>query len=221
MKIKRIVLLVLASVLLLFGCQSGQTEESLSIESDKVEQDENKDIPGEEKTQEVEKEKEEKDQKSVEESAPQEKVEVPEKDKKIPAYELSLNNGKTVKLDSFKDKVVIVSFFTTWCTYCKKELPVLEKYANEIDDLVVIGVNVKETEDELKSFLDEQGITFPIYRDEDGSFARKFYVSGFPTSVFIAPEGILVGSVPGYVEEEKLKEYIEYSRNYKPENKEE
>lgn len=84
------------------------------------------------------------------------------------------------------------------------------------EDLVVIGVDVRESEKELMPYLERHGVTFPVAMDETGSLAQLFYVSGFPTTVFIAPDGTLIGSVPGYIPPEQLGEYVDYARTYEP-----
>lgn len=90
-----------------------------------------------------------------------------------------------------------------------------EQYENT-DDLVVIGVDVRETEKELAPYLEKHGVTFPVTLDTEGSLAQLFYVSGFPTSVFISPDGVLIGSVPGYIQKDQLVSYIDYARTYEP-----
>ena len=84
------------------------------------------------------------------------------------------------------------------------------------EDLVIIGIDVRESEKVLAPYLERHGVTFPVALDEEGSFAQLFYVSGFPTSVFISPDGTLIGSVPGYIQNEQLDAYIDYARTYKP-----
>tara|TARA_Y100000588_G_C13328549_1_gene532910 strand:- start:182 stop:472 length:291 start_codon:yes stop_codon:yes gene_type:complete len=90
-----------------------------------------------------------------------------------------------------------------------------EQYEN-VEDLMIIGVDVQEPESKVGPYLERHGVTFPVTLDTEGSLAQLFYVSGYPTTVFISPEGILVGSVPGYIQEEQMASYIDYARNYKP-----
>lgn len=54
--------------------------------------------------------------------------------------------GKQVTLEEFKGKVVLVSFWTTWCTYCLKEIPVLEKILGVAgtENMAVVAINWKE-----------------------------------------------------------------------------
>ncbi len=143
-------------------------------------------------------------------------LDMPERDKPIPAYELTFLDGTKGVLDQYQGNVVVVSFFTTWCSYCKKELPELEKISKEIENLTVLGIDVAEDDADVIKFVDEMGVTFPVYSDNDMEISNKFLVNSFPTLLFISPEGILIGTVPGYIGEEQLKEYINYARDYKP-----
>jgi len=92
----------------------------------------------------------------------------------------------------------------------------LQEHHENTEDLVIIGIDVRESEKELAPYLERHGVTFPVTLDTEGSIAQMFYVSGYPTSVFISPEGILIGSVPGYIPNEQLVGYIDYARTYKP-----
>lgn len=92
----------------------------------------------------------------------------------------------------------------------------MQELQENTEDLVVIGVDVRESEKELMPYLERHGVTFPVTMDEEGSLAQLFYVSGFPTSVFIAPDGTLIGSVPGYIQPDQLSGYVDYARTYEP-----
>ncbi len=145
------------------------------------------------------------------------KTSVPEKDKPVPPYQLTFLDGSTDMLDAHKGDVVVVSFFTTWCSYCKMELPELEEISKEVDNLTVIGVDVAESKEDVSKFVEEMGITFPVHCDIDGELSSAFLVNGFPTSIFISPDGNYIGMVPGYVPKEDFIKNIEYARQYKPE----
>lgn len=92
----------------------------------------------------------------------------------------------------------------------------MQELQENTEDLVVIGVDVRESEKELMPYLERHGVTFPVTMDKEGSLAQLFYVSGFPTSVFISPDGTLIGSVPGYIQPDQLSGYVDYARSYEP-----
>lgn len=56
------------------------------------------------------------------------------------------SNGDDVILEDHKGKIVVISFWTSWCTPCLKELPILENIQNKVgtDKVKVIAINFKE-----------------------------------------------------------------------------
>ncbi len=141
------------------------------------------------------------------------------KDEKIPSYQFQFLDGSSANIDDYEGNVVILTFFTTWCSYCQKEIPSLEKLANEIEDLTIIGIDVQENPEDVAKFVEDMGITFPIYCDKDGKLKEKFFINGFPSSAFISSDGLYMGLIPGYVQEENLLKAINFARDYKPESK--
>lgn len=220
MKKIRVVPVIMALMLVLSACQSGVTDVApeeqtpVSANTETVEAVEQ----GTEENSASESQAASEENATSSEAMDEESTAAfPVRDEKIPPYAFDLLDGSTIKLDEFEGKVLVLTFFTTWCSYCEKEIPELQKQYEEMDDLAVIGIDVKETEKELTPYLERHGVTFPVVMDEDGQISQLFYVTGFPTTVFISPEGTLVGSVPGYLEKEQLLGYIDYTRTYQPE----
>lgn len=72
-------------------------------------------------------------------------------------------NGVDVKLSSFKGKIVMLNFWATWCPPCKVEIPDLIELQKQYgDDLVILGVSIDDTPDQLKPFASEYHVNYPM-----------------------------------------------------------
>ncbi len=140
-----------------------------------------------------------------------------------PAFELADLDGTSHALEDYRGKVVVLDFFTTWCTYCKQTLPDLQAIYEETGenqgDVVILGVanpattehpdNADVSEGMVGSFLHGLGVTYPTLLDETGDVLSDYQVKGFPTTAIIGPDGTLVKYVPGAVSKDVLENYID------------
>jgi peroxiredoxin len=113
---------------------------------------------------------------------------------KAPALILTDEEGKkTWRLSELRGKVVLVNFWATWCPPCRKELPSMERLWRQFKDagLVVLGVNVGETGDEVFAFSNglETPLTFPLLLDEESRVAQSWPVTGLPTTYLVDKQG--------------------------------
>jgi peroxiredoxin len=109
--------------------------------------------------------------------------------------------NKTWRLSDLRGKVVLVNFWATWCPPCRKELPSMERLWRQFRDagLVVLGVNVGETGDEVFAFSKglDTPLTFPLLLDEDSAVAQSWPVKGLPTTFLIDKQGRMAFGVIG------------------------
>lgn len=102
-------------------------------------------------------------------------------------WTLQTQNGKTISLNLYKDKPIILHFWATWCPYCKKLQPKLvelqQKYQNSGVKIVAISFNEDEgtlPQDELLS----RGYKF-LTAVNGNSVAKSYNVKGTPTTFFL------------------------------------
>ncbi|MCA9573044.1 MAG: TlpA family protein disulfide reductase, partial [Myxococcales bacterium] len=92
-----------------------------------------------------------------------------------PASDFSLRDmdGNTFQLGEHKGKVIVLSFWATWCGPCKEEMPHLDKLYGAKKDagLVVLSISTDDarTASKVKPFIRSKGFTFPVLLDRDSS----------------------------------------------------
>jgi peroxiredoxin len=126
---------------------------------------------------------------------------------KAPDFELKTLAGDTVKLSDLKGKKVMLNFWATWCPPCKAEMPAMEEFHKEAaDEVVILAVNIDPHLD-VKAFVDENGITFPIPLDEEDKVNETYQVLSIPTTYFIDTKGNIGNKYIGAMNLDLMKQY--------------
>lgn len=133
-----------------------------------------------------------------------------EQGKPVPDLSLPILDGEDVNISALRGKVVVLNFWATWCTPCREEMPLLQRYSDEYSDqLAVIGINVDYSLAEVRSFLMENSIRFPIVNDNSElKLTEKFRVRGYPSTFFIDEKGVLRGTQIGLLDETLLSQQL-------------
>ena len=128
------------------------------------------------------------------------------------APELSLQNvnGTSESLADYRDRVVLVNNWATWCPPCKAEIPTLEEYykAHSADGFVIIGIEAGEPQSEVSGFVKDAGITYPIWLDLENASLRAFGASGLPNSFVIDRKGTVRLAWVGEINRATLEKYV-------------
>ena len=102
---------------------------------------------------------------------------------------------RTKTLADYKGRIVLVNVWATWCEPCRAEMPSMEKLYREFgpQGLVIVAVSVDDpgTEEQIRSFVREFGLTFEILHDPAKDIARRYQVTGYPESFIIGREGTI------------------------------
>lgn len=117
----------------------------------------------------------------------------PEIGKRAPDFTLPTLDGKQLSLSQFRGKKVIVNFWQSSCSACRTEVPYIQAVYNRWsrDDLVILAVSVGERTAFVQSFVDRQGLTFPVLLDSDEAVSKTYQVPSYPTTFFINADGII------------------------------
>lgn len=114
-----------------------------------------------------------------------------------PDWELKSLDGKQVKLSGMRGKVVLLTWFASWCPPCNAEAPVMEKEIwQKLKDqgLQVIGVDASEREDPEKmarEFVAKHGVTYPVVLDDADEASNAYEIQVLPTIALIDRKGTL------------------------------
>jgi len=109
-----------------------------------------------------------------------------------PDFEWTSLDGQTLRLSTYRGKVVVVNFWATWCPPCREEMPALQRVAASEPDVVVLEVDLMEPGDKARSFLDSLGLDRlqPVL-DGDGATTRRFGVLSLPSTFFVDKTGVI------------------------------
>ena len=114
----------------------------------------------------------------------------------------------SLDLAPYKGRVVVVDFWASWCTPCRRSIPWLNQMRAKYGDrgLVVIGVNVDKDGEDAARFMGEVPIDFDVVYDPDGTLAERYAVEGMPSSYVYSRDGELVARHIGF-QTSKRSEY--------------
>ena len=145
----------------------------------------------------------------VEQDLDQKSIQAEEVDRGAPEFTLENLDGEQVSLSDYKGKIVFLNFWATWCGFCVKEMPDLDKFDKEHEEVVVLAVDVMEEEGKVREYIEEGGYDFDVALDLDGQISRDYLVSAYPTSYFIETDGTLIGRVAGLLEYDQMLEILD------------
>src|ERR1035438_1364334 len=111
-----------------------------------------------------------------------------------PAFELKDLDGKPLKLDAYRGKVILLNFWATWCGPCRAEIPsLIELQKHYKNHLQVIGLAVDEEDESfVRKFADSEGINYPIAMGTDNVRIAYGGVGALPTVFVIDTQGRIV-----------------------------
>ena len=128
-----------------------------------------------------------------------------------PDFQLESLDGQSVSLSGLQGNPVMLNFWATWCGPCRAEMPFIQEVYEDEEwreqGLVILAVNVGESSSTVQSFIEDNGLFFPVLLDKSKKVTRDYNISGIPTTFFIDKNGIMIDSAIGTF---KSKEEIDW-----------
>jgi cytochrome c biogenesis protein CcmG/thiol:disulfide interchange protein DsbE len=144
----------------------------------------------------------------------------PQNGSEVPPFSLEvLDENRTFNLQDYRGKIVVLTFWATWCRPCLDEYPLIvelnSKY--EADGVVFVGVLTRDTESGARAFLAGHDGRVPTLLDPDQKVGRAFKVFGLPHSVFIGRDGRIVNTlIGGYAFDKTVEAILAHDRSRSP-----
>jgi cytochrome c biogenesis protein CcmG/thiol:disulfide interchange protein DsbE len=122
--------------------------------------------------------------------------------------------GEEISLSDLRGQVVLVNFWASWCPPCRAEMAAMEVAYNTYKErgftILAINSTIQDKKSSAIDFVNENGLTFPILFDYDGSVTSAYRIGALPTSFFIDRNGVIQEFiVGGPMSEALLQENIE------------
>jgi len=137
--------------------------------------------------------------------------------KKIGKIEFKNSNNNIENLSSYKNKLILLNFWATWCAPCREEMPSLDKLKsnNKFKNLKIFAINVGN--EELKKsiiFYKNYNIkNLEIYFDDLSNLPNEFLLRGLPTTILINKNNEEFARIIGSMDFQN-KKFINWLKKY-------
>lgn len=147
---------------------------------------------------------------------------VAQESKTVPAVDIKKLNGTTFNTKNIENdgKPIIINFWATWCSPCKRELNnIAEVYEDWVEETGVklIAVSIDDTRNMAKvaPYVNGKGWEYDVYIDPNGYFKRSLGVNNIPHTFLVDGKGNIVWQHNSYSEgdEDELLELVEKLSN--------
>jgi len=138
------------------------------------------------------------------------------REKSLPSIELKDMNGKTVNISKLGlQGPIVISFWATWCSPCKKELNTINELYQDWQEetgvtLVAVSIDDSKTKNNVPIYVNGKGWEYLVLMDPNGDLKRAMGVNNVPHTFLVNKEGKIVYSHNNYAsgDEEILYEEI-------------
>lgn len=130
---------------------------------------------------------------------------------RAPDFTLYDLEGYQICLEDLRGQKVILNFWQMSCGPCLAEKPEIQAFVEAYGDenVVILSINLRDSQQEVEAYMEENGYTFPVLMDTHDNFAAVEYrVRATPTSVFIDEEGLIMHRIEGAMNAAFMKDRL-------------
>jgi thiol-disulfide isomerase/thioredoxin len=125
-------------------------------------------------------------------------------------WQVTLPDGRGLSSDELKGKVVLVNFWATWCPYCRKEKPAIDRFWQDYRDkgFEVISISVDDPPEKIAAWMQDKDYSF-MAAPTNGSVTAAFgNVASVPTSFIVDADGHIRHKIAGQVHYPRLEKLV-------------
>lgn len=124
-----------------------------------------------------------------------------------PDFTLQDTQGNDVSLSSLRGNVVLVQFWATYCTPCRKEMPSMNRLQAQLkgQPFKILAINMGEEADTVNKFLQEVPVDFSVLLDSNGKILGQWKVYAVPSSFLIGKNGNILYTLYGAIDWDEPK----------------
>ena len=130
----------------------------------------------------------------------------------FPAPEISLENidGQIESLADYRNRIVLVNNWATWCPPCKAEMPTLSAYYDEhkSEGFTIIAIEAGDPREVVSPFVQSHQLKFPVWLDPTGVSLKAFGNGNLPNSYVIDRSGTVLYTWTGEINQVLLEKYV-------------
>jgi peroxiredoxin len=120
-------------------------------------------------------------------------------------------DGKTLQLQQYRGKLVLLNFWATWCAPCLSELPRFAAWQRSYgkDGLQIIGVSMDEDETHARRMSEKMHLSYPVVMGNAQLGDSYGGVMGLPLSYLIDPRGRIIDRFEGEPDLDRMLKRIQ------------
>ena len=122
----------------------------------------------------------------------------------------SLRDGKPVTLTDYRGKVVLLNVWASWCTPCRDESPLLQRWQQRMQPRggTVLGIDTLDIKSDALSFINRYRLTYPQLDDREGTSIKKLGTAQYPESFVVDRQGRVTALQRGPVDDKWMREHV-------------
>lgn len=110
--------------------------------------------------------------------------------------------GNDVYLRDYEGSYVFINFVTTWCNYCKQEIPLYQEFASNSDVICLYAMSEQYNNGISNNidYVNDNNITLPVIDDSGAVLFKEFGVNAYPFLIILGPDLEIIGYSNGLLD---------------------